>query len=436
MDNPFLEIFIIFFLLLLNGIFAMSEMALVTSRKARLQQQADEGHPRAQIVLNLANDPSDFLSMVQVGITLVGILAGAFGGATLAEELEALLGKVPFVATYSEAISVTLVVLAITFLSLVIGELVPKRIALNNPERIAVSVVPPLRLLTPVVAPFVRVLSFSTDLMLRLLGIRPSDEPAVTEDEIKVLIAQGTQSGIFDEAEQEMIEGVMRLGERKVGELMVPRSQVVWLSVHDTVAQVKQKVLESEHAILPLVETNLDDVIGVINAKELWLRGLEVSPPDLRTLAHSPLFVLEHLPALKVLELFKKRKAFLALVVNEYGGIEGIVTHNDILEDIVGYIPQPGSLEEQDIVVREDGSFLVDGLCLLDKAREVIDLEEEFPGEETGYYHTVGGFVFSHLGKVPSTGEKFVWGGYTFEVMDMDGRRVDKVLIAKVRGEG
>ena len=429
MNNALTESLIIFFLLILNGLFAMAEMALVASRKARLQQQVEAGRAGALTTLKLANDPTDFLSMVQVGITLVGILAGAFGGATLAEELEARLAWVPFLEGYREAISVTVVVLVITFLSLVIGELVPKRIALNNPEQVAVSVVPPLRLLTPLVAPFVHVLSFSTDLVLKFLGIRPSKQPAVTEDEIKVLIAQGTQSGVFDQAEQEMIEGVMRLGERKVGELMTPRSQVVWLSIYDSPAQIKHKVMESEHAILPLVETNLDDVVGVIHTKDLWLRGLEVSPPDLRSLALNPLFVLENLPALKVLELFKKRKAFLALVVNEYGGIEGIVTHNDILEDIMGYIPQQS--EEQDIVMREDGSFLVDGMCLLDKAKESLAMEGDLPGEQTGYYHTIGGFVFSYLGRVPATGEKFAWGGYTFEVVDMDGRRVDKVLIAK-----
>lgn len=429
MDNPLLEIFIIFILLLLNGIFAMSEMALVASRKARLQQQAEEGSLGAQLALNLANDPTDFLSMVQVGITLVGILAGAFGGATIAEELENVLFNVPLLRPYREAISVVVVVVGITFFSLVIGELVPKRIALNAPEKIAISVAAPLRILTPFVSPFVRVLSLSTDLILRVLGIRLSSEPSVTEDEIKVLIAQGTQIGVFDETEQDMLEGVMRLGERRVGELMTPRSQVVWLGLNDTPEDIKQKVIHSEYSRLPIAENNLDDVVGIIHTKDLLLKSLEGQPLDLKALSHGPLFVLEHLPAIKVLELFKTRKAFLALVVNEFGGVEGIVTHNDILEDIVGYVPQFGRIEEQEIVKREDGSFLVDGLCLIDKAKEVLEIEDELPGEETGYYHTVGGFVFSHLGKVPKTGEKFDWGGFTFEVVDMDGRRVDKVLI-------
>ncbi|GAB4580549.1 MAG: hemolysin family protein [Anaerolineales bacterium] len=431
MDNPYLEILVIFLLLILNGVFAMSEMALVASRKTRLQQQAEDGVPGARAAFKLANNPTDFLSMVQVGITLVGILAGAFGGATIAEKLEAFFLTIPVLNEYAEAVSVFVVVVTITYFSLVIGELVPKRIALNNPEQIAVSIAAPLRIMTPVFAPFVRLLSFSTNLALRVLGIRPSTDPPITEDEIKVLIAQGTESGIFEESEQDMIEGVMRLSERKVGELMTPRSQVNWLSLSDTPEIIWQKVLESDYSRLPLVETNLDDVIGIVYTKDVLLKSIRGEVPDLRALAHSPLFVVENLPALKVLELFKKRKAFLAFVVNEYGGIEGIVTHNDILEDIVGYVPQFGVIEEEEIVRRDDGSYLVDGLCLIDKAKEVLEIEDDLPGEETGYYHTVGGFVFSHLGKVPATGEKFVWGGYTFEVMDMDGRRVDKVLIQK-----
>jgi putative hemolysin len=290
-----------------------------------------------------------------------------------------------------------------------------------------------LRVLTPFVAPFVRVLSLSSDVVLRLLGIRASEEPAITEDEIKVLIAQGTQMGVFDETEQDMLEGVMRLGARRVGELITPRSQVVWFSEQDSPETVKQKVLESEYSRIPLAKTNPDDVIGIIHTKDLLLKSLDQQPLDLRALAQNPLFVMENLPAIKVLELFKKRKAFLALVVNEYGGVEGIVTHNDILEDIVGYIPTFGGSVEEEIIEREDGSFLVDGLCLLDRAKEVLEIEDDLPGEETGYYHTMGGFVFSHLGRVPTTGETFEWGGFVFEVVDMDGRRVDKVLVSRRR---
>ncbi len=433
MDNPLLEIVIIFLFLLLNGVFAMSEMALVASRKVRLQQMAEAGSARARVALNLANKPNDFLSMVQVGITLVGILAGAFGGATIAEELEGFFATIPVLAPYNEALSVGIVVLTITYFSLVIGELAPKRIALNNPERIAMSIAAPLRILTPLVSPFVRILSFSTDLILRFLGIRPSNEPTITEEEIKVLIAQGTQIGVFDETEQEMLEGVMRLGERTVGELMTPRSQVTWIALKDTPEDIQRKVLESEYSRLPLVETGLDDVIGIVYSKDLLIHTLKGEPLDLHAMAHSPLFVLEYLPALKVLELFKIRNALLAFVVNEYGGIEGIITHNDILEDIVGYMPQMGLSAEEDILERDDGSFLVDGMCLIDKLKEVLEIDEDLPGEEDGYYHTVGGFVFSHLGKVPSTGEKFVWGGFIFEVVDMDVRRVDKVLITEER---
>ncbi len=312
-----------------------------------------------------------------------------------------------------------------------VGELVPKRIALNSPEKIAFSIAYPLRALTPFVAPFVRVLSFSTHLVLRILGVRPSNEPVVTEEEVKVLIAQGTQLGVFEEAEQEMLEGVMRLGERRVAHLMTPRSQVVWLDAGDSVEEITKKAIHSEYSRLPLAEKSLDGVIGIIYTKDLLLKRLNGELIDIKTLAHSPLFVLETVSALKVLDLFKNRNVSLALVVDEYGGVQGIVTHNDILEDILGYVPQFGTVEEQDIVVREDGSLLVDGLCLIDKLKEVLEMDDDLPGEDSGYYHTVGGFVFSQIGGVPTTGDSFNWQTYTFEVVDMDSRRVDKVLVRK-----
>ena len=431
MDNPFLEILIIFFFLILNGIFAMSEIAMVSARKARLQQGADEGDAKARVALELATNPNDFLAAVQIGITLIGILAGAFGGATIAEELEAYLNTIPGLVRYSEAISVGIVVLGITYFSLVIGELVPKRVGLNNAERVAILIAAPMQILTRIVSPFVRVLSISTDLTLRLLGIRPSDEPSVTQEEIKVMIEQGTQVGIFEEAEQDMIEGVLRLGERRVGALMTPRSQVVWINLDDSVEEIKQKVSDSQYSRFPLADHSLDEVLGIVYTKDILVQSLGGQPLDLKAIAHEPLFVTEQLPALKVLELFKQKGAHSALVVEEHGVIQGIITHNDILEDIVGYMPFIGAVNEPEVVQREDGSLLVDGLLTIDKIKEILEVEH-LPEEESGFYRTVGGFVFAQMGKVPSAGEGFVWGGYHFEVVDMDWRRVDKVLIRKV----
>jgi len=378
--------------------------------------------------LKLANNPNEFLSTVQIGITLVGILAGAFGGATIAEELEAYLDQIPLLARYSEWIGVGVVVLVITYFSLVLGELVPKRLGLRDPERVASAVAGPMRILTRVVSPFVRVLSFSTDLVIRLLGILPSEEPEVTEEEIKVMIEQGTRIGVFDEAEQDMIEGVLKLGDRRVEAVMTPRSRVVWIALDDSDETIRQKVSENRYSRFPLVETDLDSVVGIVHTKDLLVERLAGRDLDLQSISREPLFVLEKLPALRLLALFKEKGVHTALVLDEYGVVQGLVTHNDILEDIVGFAPTLGGVLEPEVVERDDGSFLADGLMPIDEIREFLDLDE-LPDEETGNFHTLGGFITSFMGKIPSAGEGFEWGGYAFEVVDMDLNRVDKVLI-------
>jgi putative hemolysin len=434
MDNILLEILVLFLLLIVNGLFAMSEIAVVSSRRARLQEDVDEGRPGAAGALELVEDPNDFLSTVQIGITLVGILAGAFGGATIAEELEAYLDGFPALARYAEFISVALVVVVITYFSLVIGELVPKRLGLRDPERVSAAVARPMRILTAVVAPFVRILSFSTDAVIRLLGVRPSDEPPVTEEEIKVMIEQGTRTGVFAEAEQDMIEGVLRLGDRRVEAVMTPRSKVVSISVDDTDEILRVKLAENRYSRFPLVETNLDNVVGMIHTKDLLVDRLSGGSRDLRLVAEEPLYILEKLPALRLLAQFKERGVHSALVVDEYGVVQGIVTHNDILEDIVGFAPTLGGMLQPEVVEREDGSLLADGLVLADEIREILGLDA-LPGEEDGNYHTLGGFVTTFMGKIPSAGEAFEWGGYVFEVVDMDLNRVDKVLIRAAADE-
>ncbi|MCI2430778.1 hemolysin family protein [Candidatus Acetothermia bacterium] len=425
---PILEIFIIFLLILINGVFAMSEIAIVSARKARLQQRAEEGDLKARTALELTTNPNLFLSTVQIGITLVGILAGAFGGATIAEELEAYLDQIPALAPYSEAISIGLIVLSITYFSLILGELVPKRIALNNAERIAASVATPMRTLSVIVSPVVRILSASTNGVLRLLGIRPSAEPPVTEEEIKVLIEQGTQVGVFKEAEQDMIEGVLRLGERRVGTLMTPRTQIVWIGVDDSLDEIKQKICSGHHSRFPLVKENLDNVLGVVHTKDLLAQSLGGQPLDLKAISRPPLFVLERTSALQVLELFKQKGTHLALVIDEYGGVQGLITHNDILEDIVGQMPLIGAAAEPKAVRRDDGSLLIDGLLPIESLKEILKVKR-LPDEETGNYYTVGGFVVTQMGKIPSAGEWFQWNGYHFEVLDMDWHRVDKILV-------
>jgi putative hemolysin len=424
-----LEIIIILLLIAANGIFAMSEIAVVAARKIRLQQLADTGNKQAQAALKLAKSPNQFLATVQVGITLVGILAGAFGGATISKKISAYLNTLPVLAQYNQLIGVGIVVIVITYLSLIIGELVPKRLALNNPEKIASKIALPMNLLSKIALPVVRLLDTSTNIVFRLLGIKASLEPAVTVEEIKGLIEQGTESGIFEETEQSMIENVLRLDERPVGAWMTPRTKIVWLEIDEPLEEIRHKVVEYHYSRFPVAKNDLDHIIGVVRAKDLLVQSLTQQTLDLKGLLRPPLFIPDSMSALDVLELFKKQRTHIALITDEYGGIEGMITHNDILIYIGGNIPLAGeSSAEPQVHQREDGSWLVDGLLDIETLKEMFNIEQ-LSDEEDGGYHTVGGFVMNQVHNIPVTGQYFEWRDLRFEVMDMDGRRVDKVLI-------
>ncbi len=424
-----LEILFIILLLVANGVFAMSEIAVVTARKARLRQRADAGDAKARVALELANAPDRFLSTIQIGITLVGILAGAFGGATIAEQLAARLSVVPWLAPYSEAIGIAVVVIVITYLSLIIGELVPKRLALNNPEGIASRVAGPMSKLSVFAAPVVKLLSVSTAAVLKLLGVKPSAEPPITEEEIKVLIEQGTQAGVFAEVEQEMVESVFRLADRRVSRLMTQRLEIVWLDVGAPLEEVRRKIGENRFSRFPVCQGSLDNILGVVKARDLLERSLAGDVLDLRACMRPPLFVPETRTALQTLELFKASQTHIALVIDEYGALEGLVTINDVMEAIVGDIPLAGEQAETSAVQREDGSWLLDGMLPVDEFKELFPVGV-LPGEERGDYHTLAGFVMMRLGRIPAAADHFEWGGLRFEVMDMDGNRVDKILVA------
>jgi putative hemolysin len=431
-DHVVLEILILFLLLVTNGFFAMSEIAILSARKVRLQQEVVRDNEKARTALDLASHPNQFLSTIQIGITLIGILAGAFGGATISGRLAYHLEKIPAVSAYADLISVGVVVLFITYFSLIIGELVPKRVALNNAEGISIAVARPMKALSAIASPIVHLLSISTDVIIRLLalaGIRPSHGPPVTEEELKLLVQQGTQVGVFEEAEQDMIEGVLRLGGRRVGALMTPRSQIAWIDLSDPPEEIRGKIMSSPHSIFPVAENDVENILGMVHTKEMLVQFLQGRPLDLRALIKEPVFVPETMPALKLLELFKQRRMSVALIVNEYGGFEGLVTHNDLLEGIAGDLSLAGAESEPKAVQRDDGSFLVDGLLHIDRLKELLDVDR-LPGEEGGHFQTVGGFVVHQLGTIPKTGQSFHWGGYRFEVVDMDWPRVDKVLIA------
>jgi putative hemolysin len=430
MSSIALELLLILLLILANGIFATSEIAVVSARKVRLEQLAERGNHKARVALKLANNPNNFLSTIQIGITLIGILSGAVGGATIAQRLKPSFDAIPALQPYSEGISVAIVVSIITYLSLIIGELVPKRIALNDPEQIACNVAQPMQFLSRITAPVVHILGSSTEALLKLLGIRASNEPDITEEEIKVLIRQAAESGMFEESEHEMVERVFRLGDRPIKAIMTPRTDIDWLDVESTVEENLQEVMQSSHSRFPVGRGSLDNCIGVIRGSTFLKERLSGQSFDLQPLLQPPLYVSENTRALNVLEQFKQTGIHIALVTDEYGGLEGLVTLNDLMEAIVGDLPSVENPEDPLVIQREDGSWLVDGLLDINDLKDLVE-QPSLPDEVMGNFHTLGGFVMHYLKHVPHAGEHFEWNGIRFEVMDMDGIRVDKVLISK-----
>jgi putative hemolysin len=425
------ELLFLLLLILANGALSMSELAVVSARKMRLQQMADDGKPGAGTALQLAEAPGRFLSSVQIGITLAGILSGALGGARLAGMISAPLSRLPYMATYADVIGVALVAVAITYFTLVLGELVPKRLALRSPERVAAAVARPMAVLARITAPLVNLLSASTEFVLLVLGIRGEPEPAVTEEEVRMMLEQGAELGVFEPMEEEIVGQVFRLADRKVGALITPRPEIVWIEVEDSVETMREKIVASGRSRFPVAERDLDRLIGIVLAKDLLAQCLAGGPIDLRSVLRPALYVPESMPALTVVERFKESQTKMAVVIDEYGGVEGIVTVDDVLEAMVGDISGPDEEGEPEAVQREDGTWLVDGMFPIDRFQDLFDIDA-LPYETEGYYQTVGGLVMASLGQIPVTGDHFEWEGLRIEVVDMDGRRVDKVLIARV----
>lgn len=421
------QVVLLLALILGNGVFAMSEIAVVSARKARLQQRADEGDAAAAAALELASAPADFLSAVQIGISLVGIFAGAYGGATLSGPLAALLRRVPALAPQAEAIALAAVVLAITYLSLVLGELAPKQLGLNNPERIASAVARPMRLFARANTPIIRLLTGSTNLVLRLLRIGPPDEPPVTEDEIKVMIAQGTEAGVFADAEHHLLTRVFRLDDLRADDLMTPRTEIEWVNLDDAPEDILAEVAAAGFSRFPVAKGTLDDVVGVLAARELLAGCLTGQRPGIEAVTRPAPFVPESMPIPRVLDALKRTGSAMCLVIDEYGGVQGLLTVTDIMEAIVGDLGYPGEAAESHMVLRADGSWLVDGLTPIEEFRDVLDLDE-LPGEAQGTFNTAAGFFLSLLGRMPAVADSAEWNGWLFEVLDMDGRRVDKLL--------
>jgi putative hemolysin len=431
--NLVIEISLIFILILINGVLAMSEMAVVSARKARLLQQAENGNRGAKRALDLANDSTRFLSTVQVGITLIGILAGAVAGVTLSSALTKAILRIPlpFIYIYAQDIAILLIVLVITYFSLVLGELVPKRLAQINPEKTAAMIARPIGVLSILMRPIVVLLSSSTNLILRLLRVQKPDEAPVTPEEITVLMEQGEQVGMFEEVETDIVESVFRLSDLRAGALMTPRTEIEWLDLKDPFPANLRYLLDSPHSHFPVCETSLDNILGILRAKDLLARMADGIEPNLLDLVSSPHFIPESMPIYEVLEVLRSSTGNLALVIDEYGGVLGIITLFDVMQALIGGISERGEPFEPEAVQREDGSWLIEGMMRIDEFKDLLHLDR-LPEEDRAGYQTVGGFMMTVMGAVPRAGEYFDGEGWRFEVIDMDGLRVDKILARKV----
>lgn len=427
-----LQIAIIFILIIANGIFAMTEIAIVSSRKARLERLAAEGSAGAKAALALANDPTQLLSTVQVGISAIGVVTGAYGGATIAQALAVYFKPLPVIGPYANAISMVVIITAITYVSLIIGELVPKKMALNNPEPIAISIARPMRFFSKIFSPLVKILSISTEFVLKTAGVKEPTEPGITEEEIKIMIAEGTAVGTFEETEKDIVDRVFRLGDMRVSALMTPRTQIDWLDLEKNDEYLWTVITESHHSKMPVAKGSLDDIAGVIYVRDIFSNRSTSGLPLMENI-QQPLFVPRTLRAFKLLEQFQQTGMHIAFVMDEFGGMIGLVTLHDILEQLVGELPEEDD-ENPGIVQRDDTSWLMDGLLSIEEFKELLDIEE-MPDEDKDQYQTLGGFITSYLGDMPRTGEAFEWGGLKFEIVDMDRMRIDKIIVTKVPSE-
>lgn len=419
------DLIIIVFLIIFNSLLSMTEAALLSARKARLQQMSNAGNAGADAALKITDNPNLFLSVIQVGITLTDVLTGAIGGASLAKFMSVQIANYPVLQPYSEPIGFAIVVMTITYFSIVVGELVPKRLGIKNPERIAVLSAAPMLFLSRVLSPVVRFLGASTDFVLRAMGVRQSNEPPVTEEELQVLLDQGTQAGVFQESEQDMVEAVFSLSDRRVYKLMTPRTEIEWLDIRDSAETLREKIAASSRSRFPVCQGSLDNVVGIVSARDLLLPSLAGQPLQLRDCLQPAFYIPETAFASGALQMFRETGRELVLVIDEFGSVAGLLTINDIMTEIVGDL----ATDEPQATQRQDGSWLLDGMLDIEEFKEIFHLDA-LPEEEN--YETLGGFMMSQLGRIPVAADQLEWGGLRFEVMDMDGRRVDKVLVTSL----
>jgi putative hemolysin len=423
-----MEILVIFFLILLNGVFSMSEIALISARKNRLENAAKKGNKNAKVALELANSPNTFLSTVQIGITLIGILTGIFSGDKITTDVRTFVEGFAFLKPYADSIAVGIVVVILTFFSLVLGELLPKRIGLNYPEKIAKGVAVPMKVISLVTKPFIWMLTKSTELILDVFKIKPSADGKVTEEEIKAIIKEGTEGGEVQEIEQDIVERVFHIGDRKVNSLMTHRKAIEYLTIEDSLVEIKEKVFAELHSVYPVCKDNLDEIIGVVYLKEMIL-NFEKGNFDLNKIIKEPVYMIEHTSAYKALENFKLSKIHYALVTDEYGIFQGIITLNDILEALVGDASEFYG-DEFKLLAREDGTWFVDGHYSLHDFMTYFEMDDMISDYDVT---TVSGLIMTEMGKIPKQGEKIIWNKYELEVIDMDGIKIDKVLVKALK---
>ena len=429
-----MDLLLLLLLILLNGILAMSEIAVVSSRKSRLQKLADDGSPGAQSALALSNEPSGFLSTVQVGITTVGILSGAIGESALADPLTDWLSGFVVLESYARGLALTLVVVGLTYFSVVVGELVPKRLGLLAPETIAALIATPMNVLARMTRPLVWLLSSSSSLLLQLVGARHRGDPPVTDDEINVLMEQGAEAGVFHESEQVIVSNVLRLDEQRIGAIMTHRNDIYVLDLDEPEDVIRTCLAESPFTRIVVCRDGLDHIVGILRTADLLKLALAGEKLNVERFLRPALYVPEGVSTTHLLESFRKAHQQCALIVDEYGELQGLVTLTDVLTSIVGELPSSDTDEEQDIVERADGSWLVDGGVAIERLKLVLKIDDDLPGEDENAFNTLGGLVMYVLGRIPAVTDQFDAAGYRFEVVDMDKNRVDKMLLTQMVG--
>ena len=427
-----MDVFLLLLLILLNGVLAMSEIAIVSSRKSRLQKLADDGSPGAETALALANEPSGFLSTIQVGITTVGILSGAIGENALATPLAAWLSEVPFLAPHARALSLIVVVVLLTYFSVVVGELVPKRLGLLAPEKIASLIAAPMNWMARMTRPLVWLLSSSSSVVLQLVGAKSREEPPVTNDEINVLMEQGAEAGVFHESEQAIVSNVLRLDEQRIAAIMTHRNDIYELDLDEPEEVIRACVAESPFTRIVVCRDGLEHVVGILRTADLLKSALAGEKFDVEKFLRPPLYVPEGVTTTHLLENFRNSRQQCALIVDEYGELQGLVTLTDVMTSIVGELPSSDITEEEEIIEREDGSLLIDGSLAIERLKQAAEIEDDLPGEDENAYNTLGGLVMYVLGRIPVATDHFTVAGCRFEVMDMDRNRVDKVLLTRL----